>query len=194
MSSESEKEEVLPSQKDEKEIEMPAPKYKLKKLIPKREDDSISEKERARREKLSQQFKERHAKSRAEKERYEKEQLEKIAKKINVKVKAKQVKEKIKEYESETETDEETLNEYLEFKKFKAQKKKPVCPSGANSYGRAKEEVANHADDEIDSKKIVEKAKKADQVLQAVSKLDQTINSLNGGYTNPYLALFNSKK
>lgn len=180
--SDTESEKSDTEQKVEETIEISAPKYKLKKLIPKMENESISDKEKARRERLSQQFKERHAKQRVEKANFEKEQLDKIAKKINVKVKAKQVKEKIKQYESETETDEETLNEYLEFKKFKQQKKQPVK--------QVKEEEVNDADDE----KIIQKTKKASQVLEAVSKLDQTIQSMNGGYQNPYLAFFNNKK
>lgn len=180
--SESEKEE-LSSQKVKNEIEISAPKYKLKKLIPKMDNESISEKERARRERLSQQQKERHAKQREEKEKYEKEQLEKIAKKLSVKVKAKQIKEKVKQYETDSETDDEALREYLEFKKFKAKKKKPV-----------KEEEVPHFVSDVDDNKIIQKTQKANQVLEAVSKLDQTIQNLNGGYTNPYLAFFNSKK
>lgn len=184
MSSDSEKEEILSSQKDEKNIEISAPKYKLKKLIPKMENESISEKEKARRERLSQQLKERHAKQREEKERYEKEQLDKIAKKLSVKVKAKQIKEKVKKYDSETETDDEALKEYLEYRKFKAQNKRPTN----------KKEVSMETDDEGDTKKIVNNTKKATEVLEAVSKLDQTIQNLNGGYTNPYLAFFNNRK
>lgn len=180
-SSEGEKED-LSSQKEEKEIEISAPKYKLKKLIPKMENESISEKEKARRERLSQQLKERHAKQREEKERYEKEQLDKIARKLSVKVKAKQIKEKVKQYHTDSETDDEALREYLEYKKFKAQKKKPV-----------KEEEEAPVVSNIDENKIIQKTQKANQVLEAVTKLDQTIQNLNGGYTNPYLAFFNNR-
>jgi hypothetical protein len=181
MSSSEGENEHLSSQNDEKDIEISAPKYKLKKLIPKMENESISEKERARRERLSQQLKERHAKQREEKERYEKEQLDKIAKKLSVKVKAKQVKEKVKKYENESETDDEALREYLEYKKFKAHKKKPI-----------KQEVESPFESDVEAKKIIQKTQKATQVLEAVTKLDQTINNLNGGYTNPYLAFFNN--
>jgi hypothetical protein len=176
--SSSESETELSSQKEENNIEISAPKYKLKKLIPKKDDESISEKEKARRERLSQQLKERHAKQREEKERYEKEQLEKIAKKLSVKVKAKQVKEKVKKYENESETDDEALKEYLEYKKFKARKGvKGECP----------------VSDDVDDNRVIQKTKKATQVLEAVNKLDQTIQNLNGGYVNPYLALMTKK-
>ncbi len=90
--SDTESDQNDPPQKVEESIEISAPKYKLKKLIPKMENESISEKEKARRERLSLQFKERHAKQRTDKANFEKEQLDKIAKRINVKVKAKQVK------------------------------------------------------------------------------------------------------
>jgi hypothetical protein len=173
---------VISEPKEEEDMKLPAPTYKLKKMIPKREDDSISEKEKARRERLSQQLKERHAKQRAEKERYEKEQLDKIAKKLSVKVKAKQVKEKVKQIDSDSSTDDESLREYLEYKKFKQQKRKPTQLKEINS------------DDDVEDKKVIMKTKKATEVLEAVSKLDQTIQNLNGGYVNPYLAFFNSRK
>lgn len=179
--SDSENSDAPIEQKNEKDIEISAPKYKLKKLIPKMENDSISEKEKARRERLSQQFKDRHAKQRADKEAFEKEQLAKIEKRLSVKVRASKVKEKIKQIESESETDEETLNEYLEFKKFKKNKKVPAPKK-------------DDSDDEKEDDKVIQKTKKATQVLEAVSKLDQTISQLNGGYTNPYLAFFNNKK
>lgn len=186
--SDTESDQNDPPQKVEESIEISAPKYKLKKLIPKMENESISEKEKARRERLSLQFKERHAKQRTDKANFEKEQLDKIAKRINVKVKAKQVKEKIKQLEHESsETDEETLNEYLEFKKFKQQKSRGPPPHGVKGV---KEEEVNDADDE----KLIQKTKKATQVLETVNKLDQAIQSMNGGYQNPYLAFFNNKK
>lgn len=169
-------------QKTAETIEIAAPKYKLKKLIPKMENESISEKEKARRERLSQQFKDRHAKQRAEKEAFEKEQLAKIEKRLSVKVRASKIKEKIKQIQndSDTETDEETLNEYLEFKKFKKNKNAPILKK-------------NDSDDEKEDAKVIQKTKKATQVLEAVSKLDHTISQLNGGYVNPYLAFFNNK-
>ena len=181
--SDSENENTSIEQKSEKDIEITAPKYKLKKLIPKMENDTLSEKEKARRERLSQQFKDRHAKGRADKEAFEKEQLAKIEKRLSVKVRASKVKEKIRQIESESETDEETLNEYLEFKRFKQSKKAP-----------APKKEAPDSDDDKESDKMIQKTKKATQVLEAVNKLDQTISQLNGGYTNPYLAFFNNKK
>jgi len=181
--SDSENSDASIEQKSEKDIEISAPKYKLKKLIPKMEADGISEKEKARRERLSQQFKDRHAKQRADKEAFEKEQLAKIEKRLSVKVRASKVKEKIKQIQSDSETDEETLNEYLEYKKFKKNKKAPA----------PKKEVSD-TDDEREDDKVIQKTKKATQVLEAVNKLDQTISQLNGGYINPYLAFFNNKK
>lgn len=174
----------LPSAKTEKEEEITLPKSVLKKLGIKYNppDKVLSEKEKLRRQKLSEINKERHAKARAEKEAFEKEQLAKIQKKMSIKVRASKVKQEIQKLDEESsETDEEALNEYLEFKKFKANKKQPITK---------KEE----SEDELDTKKVIQKTKKADEVLQAVSKLDQTIQSLNGGYVNPYLAFFNSRK
>lgn len=181
--SDSEKSDAPIEPKTEESIEISAPKYKLKKLIPKMENESLSEKEKARRERLSQQFKDRHAKSRADKEAFEKEQLAKIEKRLSVKVRASKVKEKIKQIQSDSETDEETLNEYLEYKKFKKGKKAPTPKKDESD-----------SEDEKANEKVIQKTKKATQVLEAVSKLDQTISQLNGGYTNPYLAFFNSKK
>ena len=177
---------ILPSEKSEKEEEITLPKSVLKKLgikyIP--QDKPLSEKEQLRRQKLSEINKERHAKQRAEKERYEKEQLAKIQKQMSIKVRASKVKEQISKLDDESSsTDEETLNEYLEFKKFKAKKKQPI---------KKKEE--SDADDEEENKKVIERTKKATQVLEAVNKLDQTIQNLNGGYVNPYLAFMNSRK
>lgn len=189
--SDSENSDAPIEQKSEKDIEISAPKYKLKKLIPKMEADGISEKEKARRERLSQQFKDRHAKQRADKEAFEKEQLAKIEKRLSVKVRASKIKEKIKQIESESETDEETLNEYLEFKKFKKNKKAPAPKKDASDLKMSR---GDESDDEKEDEKVIQKTKKATQVLEAVSKLDQTISQLNGGYTNPYLAFFNSKK
>jgi hypothetical protein len=184
--SDSEKSDASTSPKTEEKIETFAPKYKLKKLIPKMENEGISEKEKARRERLSQQYKERHAKARADKEAFEKEQLAKIEKRMNVKVRVSKVKEKIKKMESESSsTDEETLNEYLNFKKFKQSKKKT---------SKIKNDTESEEEEEKQNDKVIQKAKKASQVLEAVNKLDQTITQLNGGYVNPYLAFFNSKK
>lgn len=178
---------ILPSEKTEKEEEITLPKSVLKKLGIKYNppDRTLSEKEKARRQKLSEINKERHAKARAEKEAFEKEQLAKIQKKMSIKVRASKVKEQIQKYDEESsETDEEALNEYLEYKKFKATKKQPIT----------KKKQESSSDDEVDTKKVIQKTKKADEVLQAVSKLDQTIQNLNGGYQNPYLAFFNSRK
>jgi len=177
----------LPSEKNEKEEEITLPKSVLKKLGIKYNppDKVLSDKEKARRQKLSEINKERHAKARAEKEAFEKEQLAKIQKRMSIKVRASKVKEKIASLDEESsETDEEALNEYLEYKKFKATKKQPIK--------KKQEEVSS--DDEVDAKKVIQKTKKAEEVLQAVSKLDQTIQNLNGGYVNPYLAFFNSRK
>lgn len=176
----------LPSAKNEKEEEITLPKSVLKKLGIKYNppDKVLSEKEKLRRQKLSEINKERHAKTRAEKEAFEKEQLAKIQKKMSIKVRASKVKQEIQKLDEESsETDEEALNEYLEFKKFKLKQKQPI---------KSKKEVND--EDEEDTKKVIQKTKKADEVLQAVSKLDQTIQNLNGGYQNPYLAFFNSRK
>ena len=176
----------LPSGKNEKEEEITLPKSVLKKLGIKYNppDKVLSEKEQLRRQKLSEINKERHAKARAEKEAFERDQLAKIQKKMSIKVRASKVKEKITQLDDESSsTDEEALNEYLEYKKFKAKKKQPII-----------KKAESDTDDEVETKKIVNKTKKANEVLEAVSKLDQTINNLNGGYTNPYLAFFNNRK
>ena len=177
---------ILPSEKIEKEEEITLPKSVLKKLGIKYNppDKVLSEKEQLRRQKLSEINKERHAKARAEKEAFEREQLAKIQKKMTIKVRASKVKEQITKLDDESSsTDEEALNEYLEFKKFKAKKNKPI-----------KKKEASDSENEIENKKIVNKTKKATEVLEAVSKLDHTIQSLNGGYVNPYLALFNKTR
>ena len=82
------------------------------------------------------------------------------------------------------ETDDE-LKEYLEYQKFKSDKKKVATVKKP----RIKKTVLQE-EEESDDGYIQKKQQKATAILETVNKLDSAINKLNN---NPYAAFFNKK-
>ena len=82
------------------------------------------------------------------------------------------------------ETDDE-LKEYLEYQKFKSDKKKVATVKKP----RIKKPILQE-EEESDDGYIQKKQQKATAILETVNKLDSAINKLNN---NPYAAFFNKK-
>ena len=82
------------------------------------------------------------------------------------------------------ETDDE-LKEYLEYPKFKSDKKKVATVKKP----RIKKQILQE-EEESDDGYIQKKQQKATAILETVNKLDSAINKLNN---NPYAAFFNKK-
>ena len=82
------------------------------------------------------------------------------------------------------ETDDE-LKEYLEYQKFKSDKKKVATVKKP----RIKKQILQE-EEESDDGYIQKKQQKATAILETVNKLDSAINKLNN---NPYAAFFNKK-
>ena len=82
------------------------------------------------------------------------------------------------------ETDDE-LKEYLEYQKFKSDKKKVATVKKP----RVKKPILQE-EEESDDGYIQKKQQKATAILETVNKLDSAINKLNN---NPYAAFFNKK-
>jgi hypothetical protein len=82
------------------------------------------------------------------------------------------------------ETDDE-LKEYLEYQKFKTNKKKVSTVKKP----RVKKPILQE-EEESDDGYIQKKQQKATAILETVNKLDSAINKLNN---NPYTAFFNKK-
>lgn len=167
---------TLPSENLEDLVGIALPKSVLKKLGIKYTQPNLTEKQIARNQKLREYSLARHAKVREDKARFEREQLEKIAKKVKVVQKIKKATDTFIETDVDDDDDNETnIQEFLEYKKFKANKKK-------------KQEVAPKKEEESeDDGYIQKKTEKATKIIEAVSKLDKAINQLQP--TNPYLAL-----
>lgn len=88
------------------------------------------------------------------------------------------------EDEPSNETDDE-LKEYLEYQKFKTNKKKVATVKKP----RVKKPILQE-EEESDDGYIQKKQQKATAILETVNKLDSAINKLNN---NPYTAFFNKK-
>ena len=86
--------------------------------------------------------------------------------------------------EAANETDDE-LKEYLEYQKFKTDKKKVTSVKKT----RVKKPILQE-EEESDDGYIQKKQQKATAVLETINKLDSAINKLNN---NPYAAFFNKK-
>lgn len=86
--------------------------------------------------------------------------------------------------EAANETDDE-LKEYLEYQKFKTDKKKVTSVKKT----RVKKPILQEEESDDDGY-IQKKQQKATAVLETINKLDSAINKLNN---NPYAAFFNKK-
>jgi len=145
-----------------------------------------------RNKKLSEMAKQRHEAARKQKAEYEQQQAQMIYPKATLKPKQKYHQQTFPIEIEENSEDDNTMQEYIEFQKFKASKKKAdiIVPSrGPKPKKIEKEREPESSDDD----RIQKKAEKATKVIEAVDKLNNAINKITPPI-NPYLDLFNRKK